>query len=148
MDKDSFEKMLRNRIEEHHQTTLNGLGQIDKWPPSRSTGILQRVLALACQAQNFHRISEGRMALAAMPRDWLTDNLPLRVSLDLDLDDEWEFRRLLELLEILGMESTELFRGYLQFGLEVSNNPEVTEAAVEFQKALEARRDFASKKDP
>ncbi len=40
----------------------------------------------------------GRAGLLVIPRNWLLENINEAVQRVLDLDDEWEYRRLLEIL--------------------------------------------------
>lgn len=54
-------------------------------------------LELACQSQHVANIEIGRDALASIPRPWLVPKLAAAVGLQLNLEDAWEFRRLLEL---------------------------------------------------
>jgi hypothetical protein len=86
---------------------------------------LRDSLESACQAQNVSVIVRGRNEILAMPRDAVLQTIERVAAECLTLDDEWEYRRLLELYELLD-------RGLLQRLIDVglkSNNWEVREAA-------------------
>lgn len=55
----------------------------------------------ACRATHAAIIVAARKALSTIPADWLRQYLREVVDSQLDMNDEWEFRRLLELLEIV-----------------------------------------------
>ncbi len=126
--KDTFALMLANRFAAYRNDAYDNLEQIHTWAEPQANGVVSVALGSACRAQNFHVITEGRNALKRMPREWLIRCLPNRISEALDLQDDWEFRRLLEILEEI---SEKLLREYIKRGL-LSNNPEVREAAEEY----------------
>jgi hypothetical protein len=90
---------------------------------------LRAALALACQAQNIGRITAGRQQVLAMPRAWVLERIEQVAAEVLDLSDEWEYRRLLEVGALL---DAGLVRRLVRLGLD-SENPEVREAAQDFQ---------------
>lgn len=87
--------------------------------------ILIRLLSYACLAQNTGNITSARLILAEFPYELLISRLPGAIEAYLNCNDEWEFRRLIELLRIVAQE---LIDRYLAMG-ERSPNPEVREAA-------------------
>ena len=82
----------------------------------------------ACKAQNIANIQIGRHGLALIPRNWIIENIEVIADYILDLDDEWEFRRLLEVYEILDQK---LYQRFIQHG---QNHPksEIREAANDY----------------
>jgi hypothetical protein len=85
-------------------------------------------LELACQCQHIRTISAGRRAIVDLPRPWVLGNL-LRVAGEaLNLSDEWEYRRLLEVCELInaGLPAALIHQG------RGSVNAEVREAAEDF----------------
>ena len=95
--------------------------------------LLGHLLLLSCQCQNAGRMMLARRALATVPSETLVTRLvPLAHEL-IDQDDEWEFRRLLELLSFLGLEHA--LREAIEVGLR-SSQAEVVEAAAGFSQGL------------
>ena len=88
---------------------------------------LRYLLELACQAQNMVNITFARQALLTMPHDWLVTHIGPLVESQLDLEAEWEYRRLGELYLKL---APELLPGLLTRG-QVSTQPNVREAAAD-----------------
>jgi hypothetical protein len=64
--------------------------------------VLSYFLELACQAQNILNIELGRASLVALPRNWLLEKIEEASKPLLDENDEWEYRRLLEVYWKLG----------------------------------------------
>lgn len=96
-------------------------------PEQESQQIVQTLIRHACQAKHIGNISAARNILAVLPCSWLTVRLPAAIEATLSRDDEWEFRRLIELLRSI---SPELLERYLAEG-QRSSNAEVRETAGE-----------------
>jgi hypothetical protein len=91
---------------------------------------LREAIELACQCQGSAQILRGRSLIAAMPRSWLSENIITAAESQLNLeDDEWEYRRLLEVcaLNDLHQVASELIRRGLS-----SSNEEIREAATDY----------------
>lgn len=58
---------------------------------------LQAAIQLACQPQNGQRIVAGRQQVLAMPRAWVLQTIERVAAECLDLTDDWQYRRLMEL---------------------------------------------------
>lgn len=89
---------------------------------------LRAAVQLACQPQNAGRIVAGRNQVLAMPRPWVLDHVERVAAESLDLADYWEYRRLLELADLL---DAGLVRRLVPLGL-ASSDPDVREAAEDF----------------
>jgi len=90
---------------------------------------LREALGRACQAQNTAVITQGRREILALPRDAVLQSIERIAADSLPLDDEWEFRRLLEVYEQL---DRGLLRRLVETGL-MSSNAEIKEAAEDFR---------------
>ena len=88
---------------------------------------VQFLLALACQASNSANIQLGLNGLASIPRNWLLSNIEREAQFLLDMDDEWEYRRLAEFYFELDVN---LSKKLAQLGRE-SKNEEVVDAATD-----------------
>ena len=75
-------------------------------------------------------ILAGRNAFKRLPSDWLSTHLRGAIGDAVNLKDDWEYRRLLELLEESRMEC---IREYVEMGI-VSTDPELREAALDYSK--------------
>jgi hypothetical protein len=85
-------------------------------------------LKYACQGQSMRSISKGRNDISLMPIDWVRANIERIADSVLNLNDEWEYRRFLELCHELDQN---LLRNLISRGL-VSDNEEVREVAQDF----------------
>ncbi len=88
------------------------------------------LLEAACKYQNVGPIVASRTVLSKIPAADVHELLPSVVRTTLDLDDEWEYRRLLEVLQVVNQSG--LLAQYIVAGKK-SSNPEVREAALEFE---------------
>lgn len=80
---------------------LEDLSLILSLPENKSNEIIEYFLELACQSQGASNINNGRYCLQNLPKEWLLKRIENLSEPLLKLDDEWEFRRLLELYESL-----------------------------------------------
>ena len=90
--------------------------------------ILKKYLLEACQASYVPNITKARNKILELPKEWLVNNINSVATGLLNLSDEWEYRRLLELYKML---DEELVLQLVSAGLK-SSNPEVQEAAKDF----------------
>ena len=93
---------------------------------------LREALGRACQAQNVSVVTQGRREILAMSRDQVLRDIEQVAADSLPLDDEWEFRRLLEVYEQL---DRRLLERLVETGL-ASKNSEIREAAEDFREKL------------
>jgi hypothetical protein len=119
------------------------LSMIASWPSEVSREALRRVLIFACCNSKIPAIVAGREALTKIPLDWLARNIDEVVEETLDLDDEFEFRRLLEALEF----DENMSEKYIQLGLQ-SGVPDIAETADEFLKFYAKSRAVPSVPSP
>ena len=90
---------------------------------------LRAAIRLACQPQNAGRITAGRSQVLAMPRGWVLGRVERAAAESLDLTDGWEYRRLLELADLL---DAGLVQRLIPLGLG-SSDPDVRKAAEDFR---------------
>jgi len=84
----------------------------------------------ACQPTYVPYIVEGRARALAMPHSWVLEHVLRIAEESLNLCDYWEFRRLLELLELLG--ASDALHVIIGRGLD-SADLDVREAAEDFK---------------
>lgn len=93
---------------------------------------LRSGLELACQPQNASLIVVGRSRVLELPREWVLDHIEQVAMAALDLSDDWEYRRLLELAEML---DPGLLQRFVSLGLG-NPDPDVHEVAEDFKRDL------------
>jgi len=91
-------KEQMNAFQEGLGENLEGVPTLE---PQIRSAVMHYLLELACQAQNTRNILLGRQALQSVPREWLLNNIERCAQFLLELEDEWEYRRLLEVYEQL-----------------------------------------------
>jgi len=112
----------------------------------------QRVAALreglisACRSTSSGRIVDGRIAIEAMPRLWLVAHIEKVATEALDLSDDWEFRRLLEVVVLL--DAPEVQARLVHLGMQPGTSPDVAEAAVDFMPTVPTLRSGAGRRLP
>lgn len=85
------------------------------------------LLELACQCQNSRNITLGRTALRALPRQWLLERIEPVAEPLIQLNDDWEYRWLLEVY--WGLDKS-LVKKLALRGLD-NANPKIREAGQE-----------------
>jgi hypothetical protein len=90
---------------------------------------LRSAVQLACQPQNVSRICAGRRQVLEMPRDWVLEKIEQVAQDAVNLSDYWEYRRLLELAELL---DTGLLQRIAAWGLH-SGDEDVQEAVEDYR---------------
>jgi hypothetical protein len=109
--------------------------------PAPTLAALRAAVECACQPQGITLIEQGRAAVLAMPRDWVRAHLAGVAEAALDLSDEWEYRRLLELLDLL--DDVVLLRRFVTPGLS-SADKHIRQAAEDFQTPGRFRLQYAN----
>ena len=115
----------RDGLNKLYPNLVDTLYVLPKLPQPMGSSALQFLLSFACQSSNSTNIQLGREGLKSIPHDWLLGNIESEVKGLLNLEDEWEFRRLAEIYCKL---DTGLANRLAQIGLQ-SKNEEVVEAA-------------------
>ena len=94
--------------------------------------VVKILVGYACQSQTHSYINSARKLLGEVPRKWMKYNFKSVLDNVVSYDDEWEYRRILELIQ-------EIFPELLGWAVNIglgSKNVEVDEAAKDFQKFL------------
>ena len=101
-------------------------------PEDKSEKIICYLLSCACCGQNVHPIMIGREILVSLPKEWICKRIKDLVFKSINIYDDWDYRRFLELSKLI---STEL----LEWAITISNNsqnPDIIEAAEDFKTIL------------
>lgn len=132
----SYKDRFRWRLDAIQAGAWEQLEQITVFPPEAARGILGEILETGCLSQNAANICLAREALARLPREWLRENLPGAVNDCLFREpgwEEWEFRRLAEMLE---KPFPELLAWWIDCAHQ-RNDPEIEEAINDYIKQEE-----------
>jgi hypothetical protein len=126
---DVFVDMLNRALDSVCPGVSNRLDRLDEFPDSVQQDVVSTLLSRACQSQNDANIILARQAIAAIPQPCVSRVLEPSIRRGVDLADEWEFRRLLELLREI---KSDLLSTFITFGL-TSNDADIREAAEDFK---------------
>lgn len=91
----------KRRMNAFQEGLWEHLEVVPRLAPETRDAVMGYLLELACQCQNIANITLGRMALLALPREWVVQNIERYAQPLLELEDEWEYRRLLEVYQRL-----------------------------------------------
>ena len=133
-DIDPYDRRFKATLDKFAPELWAHLDLIPSLPSEAQAELLDYYVELACDAQNVRNITLGRQALQEVPRGWLLLHLHESVKGMLDLDDDWHFRRLCEVLFEIDQP---LLDRYVKQGL-ASPNDEVREAAQDFENKRES----------
>jgi hypothetical protein len=92
---DPYATGCRARLSQLAPGLADSLECLPDLEPAVGEAAVRHLLSIACQAQHSGNIMAGRRGLLRIPRVWLLERLRT-YSDQLDLDDEWEFRRYVE----------------------------------------------------
>lgn len=132
----SYKDRFRRRLDAIQAGAWGQLEQITVFPPEAARGILGEILETGCLSQNAANICLAREALTRLPGEWLRENLPGAVNDCLFRKpgwEEWEFRRLAEMLE---KPFPELLAWWIDCAHQ-RNDPEIEEAINDYIKQEE-----------
>lgn len=126
-----YEEDLANRLNEIHPDASRCLATLGSLDPEVADRLVIELLKTACRSQNAAAITAGRNSLSKAPRTWLeTPRLFDLAERAIDLEDPWEYRRMLEVISELKISSA-LWQQWIEFGWN-SPNREIVEAANDF----------------
>ena len=126
---DVFTADLCHKIDAIYPNASGRLDRIDELPDPEGRAIVDLLLKQACESQHIGNIMSARKSLRILPRVWLSRVLQDSIEEMIDLDDEWEYRRLVELLKEL---NSELAESYIAFGLAAEGGA-IFEAAIDMK---------------
>jgi hypothetical protein len=123
---------FRSHLNSLHPDLFAHLDLVPELEPNVGRAVLSYFLSAACQCQNILNIELGRASLLALPREWVLQHIEEAAEPLLRAEEEWEYRRLLEVCWKLDFE---LVRKLASRGMG-SENPEVRETGEDCLKEL------------
>lgn len=125
-----YEIWLANELQKINNFSYGDIRILDEYPLDISKKILKILIEHACLGQNYGPIELARKRINEINKDWLEENF-FEVALScIDFADEWEYRRLVELVVL---DVPELLPTVLDKGRD-SANEEVREVVEEYSK--------------
>lgn len=91
------EEKLKQQLAEYHLQVEN-IRTLDRYDDCISEKVLIVLLQWACYGQHIAGIMMGRKYLAEIPREWLKAHLLNVVKNHFEYSDDWNYRRLLEVV--------------------------------------------------
>lgn len=126
---DPYELHLKKRIEDIDGFKYDNIKFLDRYPIATAELVLKELLENSCLGQNCVPIQLGRSKLKEVNRVWLQTHLMEVAFSCIDFSDEWEYRRLVELvIEVI----PELKDEILHIG-ENSENQDIREVVDDFK---------------
>ncbi len=125
-----YETWLIEQIQSINNFPYEDIKILDKYPLDVSKQVLKVLIENSCLGQNYGSIDISRKKINEIDKAWLNQYLLEVASMCIDCSDEWEYRRLVELVILL---LPELKQEILKLGAE-SENEEVKEVVEDFQK--------------
>ena len=124
-----YETSLIEEIQRINNFPYEDIKSLDKYPLDISKQVLKVLIEYACQGQNYGPIVLGRKKINEIDKAWLKQYFIEVASMCIDYSDEWEYRRLMELVVCV---IPELEQEVLKLGVQ-SENEEVREVVEDYQ---------------
>lgn len=122
-------------LDEIYPNASKRIEDIDKLPIEIGIKMLSIIISYACQAQNTAIISIARMEFSKIPKHWVIQYIDNAVNMGIDLNDEWDYRRLLELISESKPYLNDVLKSYISKD-KLHSNLEIREAAEDFEEEL------------
>ena len=104
---------------------------------SHAADIIRELISWACRPTNIMPITIARDCLKAFPAKWVSPLIRQTAAEAIDMGDDWDYRRLLELTDLI---SPELLGWALTLN-EDSDDPDIAEAVSDFREYLNEREE-------
>ncbi len=126
-DRDPYAARFARRLRAIHPALPDQIGRAADLGSQVVDDLIACGLSFACQAQNFMNIELGRATLVEMPRPPVLARIGAIASRILDLSEEYEVRRLLEVVALLDVGALREVAAEFRR----SEDPEIRDAADE-----------------
>lgn len=124
-----YETWLIEKIRSIDDFPYEDIKILDSYPLYVSTQILKVLIENACLGQNYAPIEISRRKIKEIDKTWLDEHFIEVASTCINFSDEWEYRRLVELVVFA---IPELKQEILNIGIK-SANKEIREVVEDFQ---------------
>ncbi len=130
---DRYEEIIIEDIEKIQAGSYFNMTSISECSQEIAKQVLQKLLEWACQPQNTNAIMISRKKIGEINKCWLESNLIDVATKCIDLSDEWEYRRLLELIDLM---TPKLKEEVLGLG-RMSGNEDIEDVVEEYWTTME-----------
>lgn len=125
----TYEERLNYWIKKDLGISLEDIDSVDCFPFTIKYKILKMFVEWACQSQNIGAIELGREKVSSFDKRFLKEHLINVAKCTLDLSDEWEYRRFVELVMV---DIPDLKDKAVEMGI-LSGNDDIREAANDYR---------------
>lgn len=133
----TYEKMIADSINHiANKEIYFNADEIMKGSDEIAADIVSELVAWACTPTHILPISIARDCLKQFPIEWVSLKIKQTALKSIDITDDWDYRRLLELSEII---SPDLLEWAIKLG-EKSSNLDILEAADDFKERLQSKK--------
>lgn len=130
-----YEKRIADEINQiANKEIFFNANEIMREPDGLATEIIGKLVSWACKPTNITPITIARECLKQFPTDWISNEIKQTVLNSIDIGDYWEYRRLLELSEII---SIDLLEWVITLG-EGAKDLDIVEAVDDFNEILQS----------
>ena len=139
---DPYMKRIVNEVNSISSGIFDNIKNLDQYSQSVSQLVLKILMQCACLGQNYGPIEIGRKKIGEIiNRDWLIHNFMKVADESINYSDEWEYRRLVELVVL---HIPELKEEVLAKGIN-SENEEVREVVDDYRDKYHLNEDLLTK---
>ncbi len=131
MTENTFHLRFHQHLKEATGVSREQLDGLDAFSEDTIDRVLAFILDYGCQSQHVANIEVAREAMQKVPQLLIPAHLSKVIEDAIDLNDSWQVRRLLEMLELVS--ANQLAR--VVAIAKVSPDAEVREAALDFEKS-------------
>lgn len=124
-----YEEQLYKELDDINGFRHGDIKNLDRYPAKTADMVLKTLLEWACQPQNDTAIELGRKKILEINGNWLRLHMIRCAESCLDLSDEWEYRRFVELVVLA---APDLKAPVLALG-ENSENAEIRETVDDYR---------------
>ena len=125
----TYEKRLVDELQKINKFPYEDIHLIDKYPLCIAKEVLKVLIDNACCGQNYAPIELGRKKINEINKEWLNRYFLEVAASCIDFSDEWEYRRLVELVDLV---VPKLMPQVLDIGKD-SENEEVREVVDDYK---------------
>lgn len=127
-DASIYDLWLKEALNKIQPEIWKDLGQVTSLSEDKTKAITVLLIGMACGCQNVRNISLGRMGILEMPKEWVMNHIEEIAQENINFEEEWEYRRLVELY--LRVDDN-LAQRLIDMGLK-SSTPEIVDAAKDY----------------
>ena len=131
----SYEKAIADSLNNAaNKEVYFSISEIMALSEKTAAEVIGKLIFWACNPTNIMPITIARNCLEQFHVDWVSPKIKQTVFRYIDINDDWDYRRLLELCELISLD-------LLEWAIELnekSTNPDIVEAVNDFKERSQA----------